>query len=211
MLTAQVILIIFGAVFFIVAIAGSGDYVQFKVPALRAWARIIIGIAGCAMFALAFSPFINTGNQPKAISSTSSPKSASPAASVTNASPSINTPYAVLKSPKNNALVSRSQGFTAAGKAAALGTNTIWILDFDGGYTVDQEANVNSGSWSAVDKPLGDSSDHLPFYLTMRAVLANRHCEGILSAVNSTSDDYIQNLPAGCKIIGQVTVKVSQP
>jgi hypothetical protein len=43
----------------------------------------------------------------------------------------------------------------------------------------------------------------------MRAVVANPHCAEILSQINSTSDDYIQNLPDGCKIIGQVTVKVS--
>jgi hypothetical protein len=210
MLTAQVILIIFGAVFFMVAMAGSGDYVQFKVPSLRTWARIIIGIAGCAMLALAFTPLINTGSQPGA-SSPASSSSPSPATSATSAPPSTDTPYATLKSPTNNALVSRSQGFTATGKAAALGPSTIWILDFDGGYTVDQEAVVSSGNWSATDKPLGDSSDHLPYFLTMRAVVANPQCAGILAAVSSTSDDYIQNLPAGCKVIGQVTVKVSQP
>jgi hypothetical protein len=213
--TTQVVLIIVGALLFAVAIAGSGDYVIFKVPLLGSWARIILGIAGCGIFALSFTPLNNAGIQPKAFSSMppSAPASptnaASPVASPTNALSSVQTPYAVLQSPGNGALVSRSQGFIASGKAASLGPNTIWILDYDGGYTVDQEAVVYSETWTAVDRPLGDSSDRLPFSLTMRAVVANPHCAEILSQINSTSDDYIQNLPDGCKIIGQVAVKVS--
>jgi hypothetical protein len=136
--------------------------------------------------------------------------SASHVASAKKALSSAQTPYAVLQSPGNDALVSQSQGFIASGKAASLGTDTIWILDYDGGYTVDQEASVSSETWTAVDRPLGDPSDRLPFYLTMRAVIANPHCAGVLSQINSTSNDYIQNLPDGCKIIGQVTVKVAK-
>ena len=208
-MTTQVVLIIVGALLFAVAIAGSGDYVIFKVPLLGSWARIILGIAGCGIFALSFTPLNNAGIQPKAFSSMPPSAPASPVASPTNAPPSVQTPYAVLQSPGNGALVSQSQGFIASGKAASLGPNTIWILDYDGGYTVDQEAAVYSETWTAVDRPLGDSSDRLPFSLTMRAVVANPHCAEILSQINSTSDDYIQNLPDGCKIIGQVTVKVS--
>src|SRR6266851_3023477 len=205
-MSAQVVLIVIGAVLVVVAIVGSGEYVQFKVPSVPAWGRVLLGILGCGVFALAFTPLVSptskssSANRPEPPVSSIAP-SASPL-------PSIDAASATLESPKSHTSVSRSQGFIATGRAASLGPDTVWILDFDGGYTVDEEATVVSGSWSAVDQQLGDSSDHLPFYLTMRAVLANTQCAGMLTQVESTSNDYTQNLPAGCKVIGQTTVKV---
>ena len=69
---------------------------------------------------------------------------------------------------------------------------------------------VSAGQWSATDKPLGDPSDHLPFDLTMVTVLANPHCAEVLTRVNSTSNDYVQHLPHGCRQVGEVTVDVSK-
>lgn len=154
----------------------------------------------------------------------STQSSATPATSPTsNSSPTPNPPssprhtsdanglLATLQYPHNGTNVSRSQGFVARGTALHLGTTTIWILDHSGGYTVDQKALISAGSWSATDQPLGDSSNHLPFNLNMVAVFADTTCAQRLKHVISTSNDYMNHLPAGCQIFGQVTVNVSRP
>lgn len=123
---------------------------------------------------------------------------------------SIKDPIATLQYPHNGTNVSRSQGFVARGTSSFLGTTTIWILDHSGGYTVDQEALVSSGSWTATDQPLGDSSNHLPYNLNMVAVFADTTCAHRLTHVNSTPNDYMNHLPAGCTIFDQVTVNVSR-
>jgi hypothetical protein len=157
----------------------------------------------------AASPIVPTilsaGTHPSNPSATPDPD-ASPRASASNSPPTVTLVY-----PTNGTSVSRSQGFIATGSSGSLGPNTIWILDSDSGYFVDEESATASGQWSATDKPLGDSSDHLPFDLTMIVVLANPHCALILDSVNATANDYIQNLPRGCKQVGQVTVNVAKP
>ena len=84
-------------------------------------------------------------------------------------------------------------------------------MDYDGGYTVDQEAAIAGGRWSATDEPLGDASDHLPYSLTMVAALATPSCAKILTQTNATSNDYLEQLPAGCSLFGEVTVNVTTP
>lgn len=149
-------------------------------------------------------------------SSPASRATASPFA-VTTTSPSISpisTPSpasATLTSPNNGVKVSKRDGFVARGTVASLGSYTVWILDYDGGYTVDQEAVVTAGLWSATDQPLGDPSDKLPYNLTMVAVMANPYCADRLSRIQSTSNDYTLNLPGGCKIVGRIIVDVSKP
>jgi len=149
-------------------------------------------------------------------SSPTTADTASPSATPMGTSPSSPTSapvqaYATLTSPNNGTKVSKQGGFVARGTATSLGPYTVWILDYDGGYTVDQEAAVAAGQWSATDQPLGDSSDVLPFNRTMVAVIADSYCANRLSQIQSTSDDYTQNLPDGCKIVGRVTVDVSRP
>jgi|HubBroStandDraft_6_1064221.scaffolds.fasta_scaffold43826_6 hypothetical protein len=150
----------------------------------------------------------------------SSPATESPTAPQTSPSASptpakvLTTPgaaSATLNHPVDGTKVSRSRGFVARGTATSLGPYTVWILDYDSGYTVDQEATVSAGKWSALDQPLGDSSDQLPFELTMVAVVANPHCALKLGQIDSTSNDYTQSLPEGCNIFGRVTVDVSTP
>jgi hypothetical protein len=118
---------------------------------------------------------------------------------------------AALTGPTDGTQVSRSQGFTASGVEASLGAYTIWILDYDGGYTVDQEAAVAGGRWSAIDQPLGDSSNRLPYSLTMVAALANPSCAATLAKLNEGNNDYSAQLPAGCRLFGQVIVDVTRP
>ncbi len=107
--------------------------------------------------------------------------------------------------------VSNLNGFIARGKVSSLGPNTIWILDYDGGYTVDQQAMVVGDKWSAVDKPLGDSTDELPFNLTMVAVIGDQGCTTKLADIVDNKDGYTEGLPVGCKTFAKVTVRVSIP
>jgi uncharacterized membrane protein len=139
-------------------------------------------------------------------------ESGNPASSPTQSSmaPSPHRILATLTSPADGTRVSKSQGFTASGTTTYLGSETIWILDSSSGYTVDQEAVVTGGRWSAVDQPLGDSSDHLPFGLTMVATLANPACAAKLTKISNTRNDFLAHLPAGCKPFGQVTVSVAK-
>jgi hypothetical protein len=129
----------------------------------------------------------------------------------TSLPPTAGQSSATLSYPSDGTKVSRQRGFIATGAAASLGPYTVWILDYDGGYTVDQEAKIVAGQWSATDQPLGDSSDHLPYDLTMVVALANPHCAARLTQIGSTRNDYTQSLPDGCRIVGQVTVNVSKP
>jgi hypothetical protein len=131
--------------------------------------------------------------------------------SVAASSPSPAVPVATLTSPKDGIHVSRASGFTASGKETSLGTETIWILDYDGGYTVDQEAIIANGRWSASDYPLGDAGNELPYDLTMVAALAKPACAAELTKVNEGNNDYLNRLPAGCKLFGSVTVDVVRP
>lgn len=205
-------LIIAGLVLVVVAILGSGDFVKVVIPALPTWARACLGVIGAGVFALAFVPgIVNTSSDSAASRSSSSTptQSASPASRPTP-SPTSSGPVVTLATPTTGTSVSRSQGFIASGKALSLGSYTVWILDYDGGYTVDQEGAVANGVWSAVDKPLGDSSDQLPYYLSMRVVLANRKCAAELQKTNSTSNDYLAQLPVGCTVVTGATVHVTR-
>jgi hypothetical protein len=211
-MSTQVVLIIAGLALVVVAILGSGDFVKVVIPSLPAWARIALAIVGAGVFALAFIPSV-LNNSPSGASAMPSATASTPGRGATPP-PSQAAPSSLLvtlASPPTDTDVSRSQGFIATGRARSLGTYTVWILDYDGGYTVDQEATVASGQWSAVDRPLGDASDHLPYYLTMRVVTANTKCATKLQQINSTKNDYTQNLPAGCTYISGTTVHVTKP
>lgn len=122
-----------------------------------------------------------------------------------------NHPSAFLQLPTNGTKVSRSLGFVARGRATNLGKDSIWVLDYSGGYIVDSEAELINGQWSAIDQPLGNSSDHLPYSLTMVAVFADRACAARLDEVNATNNDFLNSLPTGCKPFAQVTVNVTLP
>jgi hypothetical protein len=214
-MNAQVVLIIAGLALIATAIIGSGNYVKVVIPSLPAWARVLFGIMGIGVFALAFIPGI-ANNSPGAAGQSADPKAPSPSHAST-AEPSLPLPSpgaeisATLRYPTDGTKVSKSQGFIATGTATALGSYTVWILDYDGGYFVDQEAKVVAGRWSAADEPLGDSSNHLPFDLTFRAVVAKPACAARLRRINASSNDFTARLPGGCKIIGEATVNVVRP
>ena len=144
--------------------------------------------------------------------SPSATRASAPVVVVTSAakSPTTITASAMLTSPPDNMSVSRKNGFTAHGNARSLGKDTIWIVDYDGGYTIDGEALVSGNAWSAGDYPLGDSTDKLPFDLTMKALLATPGCAGQLLRIEGTNSEYVSSLPAGCTIFGSVTVVVDE-
>jgi hypothetical protein len=145
------------------------------------------------------------------ISASSSPSGL--AAQPSNSTPTDGSAFPTLTYPNNGQLVERSSGFVASGAVpSALWPDTIWILDHGKEYIVDTEATVRGGNWSAPDYPLGDSSNILPYDITVVAVLANRECASRLSALDQTgSGDHTPDLPAGCTQFGQVTVSVARP
>lgn len=120
-------------------------------------------------------------------------------------------PLATLDFPTAQAGVSKLHGFVASGTAGQIGSLDIWILDFDGAYTVDGVASIAGSKWSAADYPLGDASDALPYPLTLVAVTANAACSATLLKVSNTDEDSIAKLPSGCHVFGQVTVDVDKP
>jgi hypothetical protein len=159
---------------------------------------IVIGVFCIAFSAVSYKVTENS-------SSLNPAPSISPQPILSSHAPAI--PQAKLTSPVAGTEVSRS-GFTASGTDSSLGSDTIWILDYDGGYTIDEEAEISTGHWSAFDGPLGNSK--LPFSLIMRAVLADTSCAAKLARLSNENDYNIPYLPSGCTVFGQTTVNVTR-
>lgn len=87
-MSAQAVLIVIGALLIVVAIIGSGEYVQFKVPPTPVWARIMLGFVGCILLALAFTPLVTSTGHPSTTLAAPSRPGASPTAS-SSASPAV--------------------------------------------------------------------------------------------------------------------------
>jgi hypothetical protein len=219
MFTAQVVLIIAAVAFVVLAIAGSGQFVQIKIPELKAWSRWLLGIAGAGLFAAAFL-IPSVANQPpgQALSASSAPTApisglpSSASASTSPTQPVASGATVQLIAPAVGTAVPQAKGFVARGTVRSLGNDTIWLTDFDGGYTVDNEATVNGdGTWSVSDSDLGNSGQSLPFGLTARVILADSHCAARLQATYNTNNDYLTTLPGGCAVVGSVKVQVTTP
>ena len=183
-----------------------GDASTVRVPSVIVQGPAGMGIIVLGLFSLAGGAYLSM-KTPQGPTKTPIP---APVPTISH-TPNRTGPLATLKYPRDGTDVSRQEGFVARGTASSLGSYTIWILDYDGGYTVDQKAIVSNATWSAIDRPLGSSSDRLPYNLTMVAVFADPPCAHRLMQVNSTENDYMNHLPAGCKIFSQVTVNVSKP
>ncbi len=195
--------------------AGNLQWDHFLGGLVRADRGILAGLGAIGAFVagvVALLVFLNLGS-----SSASGPSSSSSSLSgITqqpNSAPTAGSTSPALTYPTNGQVVSRSSGFVASGPApSALYPETIWILDHGIEYLVDTEATVSAGRWSAPDYPLGDSSNGLPYDITMVAVLATPNCASQLSALDHTHNgDHTKYLPAGCTQFGQVTVNVAQP
>lgn len=210
MFTAQVVLIIAAVGFVAVAIAGSGQFVQIKIPELKTWSRWALGIAGAGLFASAFlipSVAGQSPNQPSAASSPSAP--AGPSSPASAARPPSG-PIVQVKSPQKGQAVPQGKGFVATGTVRQLGNDTIWLTDYDGGYTVDNQASVDqNGTWTASDSDLGNAGQPLPFVLTARVILADAQCAAKLQAAENSNSDYLTSLPGGCTVAGHIAVQVT--
>lgn len=217
MLTAQVVLIIAAVGFVALAIAGSGQFVQIKIPELKTWSRWALAIVGAGLFASAFLIPSVTGQPPGQASPTSPSPTAvidgsPPPPSIDAPSTEPSNPTVRLISPSKGTAVPRAKGFVTKGTVTGLGNDTIWLTDYDGGYTVDNEATVNGdGAWIAPDSDLGDSGEALPFDLALRVILADSQCAARLQATYNTDSDYLTALPGGCTVVGGVTVRVTTP
>jgi hypothetical protein len=218
MLTTQVVLIIAGVCFVAVAITGSGLFVKVKIPELKVWSRLTLATVGAGLFASAFLiPGVASHSSDQASSSpaltapingSSSPQSPSSLPK----EPVVSGPTVRLSYPTKGASVPQAKGFVAKGIVSQLGNDSLWLTDYDGGYTVDNEATVNGdGTWSASDSDLGNPGEALPFYLTVRVILADPQCAATLQATYNTNSDYLTNLPGGCTVVGGVTVHVTTP
>jgi len=219
MLTAQIVLIIAGVCFVAVAITGSGLFVKVKIPELKPWSRWTLAVLGAGFLVGAFlSPSVashstgqGTSSSPALTAPTSGSSSPQSASSPPKA-PVIAEPTVRLIYPSKGTSVPQANGFVAKGTVSQLGNDTIWLTDYDGGYTVDNEATVNGdGTWSASDSDLGDPGEALPFSLTVRVILGDAQCAATLQATENTNSDYLTSLPGGCTVVGGVTVRVTTP
>jgi hypothetical protein len=70
--------------------------------------------------------------------------------------------------------------------------------------------NAN-GTWTAGDSDLGNPGEAPPFSRTVRLIRADTNCAATLYATSQTTNDYLNNLPGGCTVVAQVTVRVTTP
>jgi len=151
--------------------------------------------------------------EPTASSSPSPTPSNSPSPSDSPTPPPSPTPPTIDYPTQGAPIPSSATGFQIGGKIGSipLGENSIWILDYDGGYTVDQVATISGDKWSAVDQDLGDAGAKYPLNLTVVAVWATPECAAKLAEIANTAEDYTTSLPKGCTKFGTVTVHVLGP
>lgn len=185
----------------------------------RAVVSLALGIvAGVIVYVIAAAVYIANPSTSASTSGSSPPVSTSPTPLNTSSAsgaapmPSTNGPVVHLVSPAPRTAVSKSKGFTVRGSFSNLGNDTIWLTDYDGGYTVDSEAALaTNDTWAASDSDLGNAGESLPFPLTVRLILANEHCAAKLQATYNTNGDYLPSLPGGCIIADALTVNVTTP
>jgi hypothetical protein len=124
----------------------------------------------------------------------------------------LEQPVAGLTAPGGGLHVSSGNGFTVSGNVRNVGPDSVWITDYDGGFTVDGKALITGGTWSAFDNDLGTAAQKPPFPLTVVAVLANPSCAATLDRVSNSDNDYLTALPPGCSEVGhgKVTVEVTR-
>ncbi|SOD75030.1 transglycosylase-like protein with SLT domain [Jatrophihabitans sp. GAS493] len=122
--------------------------------------------------------------------------------------PAVLRPSVTVATPALNSRVSQSGGFSARGTVSQIGTRTLWLLDNHDGFTVDEMVPVIGAQWAADDRPLGDTSDPLPFSLSVVLVLADAKCGQILGHAAATPSDHLDALPAGCTIASTIRVRV---
>ncbi len=175
--------------------------------ALVAGALAVVGAVVTGLFSLA-NVVISNHDQ------TSPPPS--PAVTARASHSSSVAPTFTMDYPPSGSHVSRRSGFTAGGAVTGpLGRYTIWLVDHPSyGYVVDVKATIKDrgSKWQAIDRPLGDSSDHLPYKRKVVAVLANPHCRLVLTRLDSSaSGNQTRELPLGCVPVWGITVNVTRP
>jgi len=196
---AQALLVLVGA-----ALLVCGGY--FAVTKTQASQNSRLA-AGTPATSTATSPSVSAPSISPAPAVARSPESTKPR-------PTASAPSVAIEIPKTGTAVSDSKGFAAAGTFSSLGTDTLWIFDYDGGtnYTIDEAANVyfSSRKWSAFDGP-GLGSGSLPFSLTMAVVIADSSCNARLNQLSDAQHYNVSSLPSGCDVVAEVTVNVSKP
>jgi hypothetical protein len=115
-----------------------------------------------------------------------------------------------LTSPAPGTAVSQTKVFTITGTVGHLGNDTLWLTDYNHGYSVDDEATVNANdTWKALDSNVGNPGQPLPFPMTLRVILADRGCASKLEEAMDSNGDFLAALPGGCTVAATVTVDVT--
>jgi hypothetical protein len=186
----------------------------------RAAMSLVPGIiAGVIVYAIAYAISVGGPSKSAPIAGSSVRQSITPtqsnsptASAAASAMAPTNGPVVHFLSVVPETAISESNGFTVKGSYSGLGNDTIWLTDYDGGYTVDNEATLaTNGTWTVSDSPpLGNQGQALPFPLTVRVILADTHCAAALQATYNTNGDYLTTLPGGCIVADALTVSVTK-
>ena len=211
------LLLVIGGVIMLARSRGSGEpgtkVTVFNVEVDNAGPGTLIMLAGVALAAV--GGFFLSRTLPQQATTVASGTIASPTLSTT-ASPASQAafPFARITYPRPGTKVSRHKGFVEGGTSAALGPDTIWVLDHPshGVYYIDGPATINGSNWSFNDYPLGNASDPLPYSLTVITVEARPSCAASLdNDAKTLTIPKIGSLPDGCHKFAGVTVNVTRP
>jgi uncharacterized protein YjeT (DUF2065 family) len=118
------------------------------------------------------------------------------------ASPSPSDVRVTVTTPTDRARVS-SDGFGVEGTVTGMRPDeTLWLLDYDGGYSVDMMADVAGDTWTATDEQIGTGP------LTVVLVVATPPCADYLNSVGLSDGNYAPRLPRGCAVVARRSVMV---
>ena len=120
----------------------------------------------------------------------------------------IGSVVASFTAPRNGEHLRQTSGAHATGTVSGLDpTLSLWLFDYDGTYTIDQQAVVTGSRWSATSAPLGNAPT-FPHNATMKIVVATTSCSGTLTHDDAIGNSTLNSLPPGCATRGTVTVDV---
>jgi hypothetical protein len=194
--------------------AGRPVTLRTKVFSIAAPVGVFIIILGIVCLILPNTPLVSSSDPhpstpPPTSASSGQIASRAPSPSAAPTVPIV--PTVKITSPIAGTPVSESQGFVVVGTVSDLGGDTIWIVDYYDGYTVDDKATLLSGgTWRASDDNLEGNGYSPPFPVTTDAIIASPACAKALDRTEKSSDNSMDNLPVGCTIADQVVLEVNR-
>jgi hypothetical protein len=178
-MSAQVALIIVGAIFVGAAIVGGGNFLQVSIPAMPRWARVCCGVVGAGVFALAFIPGIGATSSPGLAKTNPSTSPTSPPA--TRSPASIATPTSTTRASASIAIQDTHTSninylHDVPGKMTGFKPGeAVWILVIIRGdarlYPQDECIITGEESFKCAKTQFGDPGGKGTFYA--RAIIVN--------------------------------------